>query len=180
MFDKWFALDEKPYSDEDAAWDAFVTVHPHGSLLQTTNWARLKNRFGWTSHRVWLKKDGRFVAGAQVLYRSAALGLFKIGYIPHGPLVDWQNEEQVEILFSQLDQSAYQHGAGILKMEPLLWQHEISEPSWAAICERQQCAITTNTIQPPNTIMVDLQPTEDEILAAMKIVGILLEHGCIG
>jgi lipid II:glycine glycyltransferase (peptidoglycan interpeptide bridge formation enzyme) len=168
MFDKWFALDEKPYSDEDAAWDAFVADHPHGSLLQTTNWARLKNRFGWSSHRVWLKKDGRFVAGAQVLYRSAALGLFKIGYVPHGPLVDWQNEEQVEILFSQLDQSAYQHGAGILKMEPLLWQHEISEASWAAICERQQCTITTDTIQPPNTIMVDLQPTEDELLAAMK------------
>jgi peptidoglycan pentaglycine glycine transferase (the first glycine) len=168
MFDKWIALDEKPYSDEDAAWDAFVAAHPHGSLLQTTNWAKLKNRFGWSSHRVWLKKDGRFVAGAQVLYRSAALGLFKIGYIPHGPLVDWQNEEQVEILFSQLDQSAYQHGAGILKMEPLLWQHEISASEWATICKRQDCAITTDTIQPPNTIMVDLQPTEDGISAAMK------------
>ncbi|NCF67515.1 MAG: peptidoglycan bridge formation glycyltransferase FemA/FemB family protein [Chloroflexi bacterium] len=168
MFDKWFALDEKPYSDEDAAWDAFVASHPHGSLLQTTNWARLKNRFGWSSQRVWLKQDGRFVAGAQILFRSAVLGMFKIGYIPHGPLVDWKNEEQIEVLFSQIDQSVYQHGAGILKMEPLLWQKDTSESDWDVICEKHHCLITIDTIQPPNTIMVDLQPSEDEILAAMK------------
>ncbi|UCC50329.1 MAG: peptidoglycan bridge formation glycyltransferase FemA/FemB family protein [Anaerolineaceae bacterium] len=168
MFDKWFALDEKPYSDEDAAWDAFVASHPHGSLLQTTNWARLKNRFGWSSQRVWLKQDGRFVAGAQILFRSAVLGMFKIGYIPHGPLVDWKNEEQIEVLFSQIDQSVYQHGAGILKMEPLLWQKDISASDWDVICEKHHCLITIDTIQPPNTIMVDLQPSEDEILAAMK------------
>ena len=116
MFDKWFSLGEKPYSEEDAAWDAFVEAHPHGSLLQTTNWARLKNRFGWSSHRVWLKKDGRFVAGAQVLFRSSALGLVKIGYIPHGPLVDWEDAEQVDVLFGQIDQSVYQHRAGIVKI----------------------------------------------------------------
>jgi len=168
MFDKWFSLGEKSYSNEDAAWDAFVNEHPHGSILQTTNWARLKNRFGWTSHRVWLKLDGRYVAGAQVLFRSAALGMVKFGYIPHGPLLDWENEEQVKVLFSQIDESAYQHGAGILKMEPLLWQHEMPESTWQAICERQECIITSDTIQPPRTIMVDLKLPEEEIMAAMK------------
>lgn len=168
MFEKWFALEEKEYSEEDAAWDAFVASHPHGSILQTTNWARLKNRFGWSSHRVWLKKDGRFVAGAQVLYRSAALGIFKIGYLPHGPLVDWKDDEQVKILFNQIDQSVYQHGAGILKLEPLLWQREIGEEDWSDICQRGELVTPTDTIQPPRTIMVDIRSTEDEILAAMK------------
>ncbi len=168
MFNKWFSLGEQPYTEEDAAWDAFVEAHPNGSLLQTTNWARLKNRFGWSSHRVWLKQDGRYVAGAQVLFRSAALGTVKIGYIPHGPLVDWQDDEQVNVLFSQIDQSAYQHGAGILKMEPLLWQQEMSQATWSAICEREKIVITDDTIQPPRTIMVDLRPAEEEILSAMK------------
>ncbi len=168
MFDKWFSLGEQPYTEEDAAWDAFVASHPNGSLLQTTNWARLKNRFGWSSQRVWLKKDGRYAAGAQVLFRSAALGLVKIGYIPHGPLVDWTNEEEVDVLFNQIDQAVYQHGAGMVKMEPLIWQHKMPEAAWAAICEREQAVITDDTIQPPRTIMVDLQPAEEEILAAMK------------
>ncbi len=163
-----FSLGEKPYTEEDAAWDDFVAAHPHGSILQTTNWARLKNRFGWTSERVWLKRDGQLFAGAQILYRSAALGIFKIGYIPHGPLLDWQDDEQIRVLFGQIDESAYKNGAGIMKLEPLLWQHEITAERWAEICQQSSLVLTEDTIQPPRTIIVDLRPDEDEILAAMK------------
>ena len=77
MFDKWLELGEQPYSEDDAEWDAFVAAHPNGSILQTTNWARLKNRFNWAARRVWLKKDGQLVAGAQILFRSAAFGISK-------------------------------------------------------------------------------------------------------
>ena len=168
MFEKWFHLEEDPYSEEDAAWDAFVAAHPQGSILQTTNWARLKNRFGWSSHRVWLKKDGRFVAGAQILYRSAALGIIKIAYIPHGPLVDWSDDEQVEVLFNQIDQSVYQNRAGLLKLEPLLWEREFGKEKWSALCQRGGLIITNDTIQPPQTIMIDIRGTEEEILAAMN------------
>src|SRR5687768_8729250 len=126
MIDELFELAEQPYGEADAEWDAFVASHPHGSLLQTTNWARLKNRFGWRSHRVWLRRDGRLVAGAQVLYRSAALGLLRVAYIPHGPLVNWRDEEQVEVLLNQIDHSVYDHRAGLLKIEPLLWQEELT------------------------------------------------------
>jgi lipid II:glycine glycyltransferase (peptidoglycan interpeptide bridge formation enzyme) len=136
--------------------------------LQTTNWARLKNRFGWTSHRVWLRQDGQLVAGAQVLYRSAAVGLVKMAYIPHGPLVDWDDEEQVTILLNQIDHSVYERGASILKMEPLLWQSEATSAKWAAICQQHNLLPNTDTIQPPNTILVDLRPSPDEILANMK------------
>lgn len=168
MLDKWFELGEQPYTDEDAAWDAFVASHPNGSLLQTTSWARLKNRFGWSSHRVWLKRNGRYVAGTQILYKSSGFGLAKIGYIPHGPLVDWHDDEQVSVLFNQIDQSVYQRGVGILKMEPLLWEDEFPAERWAAICDTYDLHPTADTIQPPRTILVDLQPDEDAILAAMK------------
>jgi len=168
MLDKILEIGERPYSEGDAEWDNFVANHPQGSILQTTNWARLKNRFGWTSHRVWLRKDGQLVAGAQVLYRSAAVGLVKMAYIPHGPLVDWDDEEQVTVLLNQIDHSVYERGASILKMEPLLWQSEAMTAKWAAICQQHTLLPDTDTIQPPNTILVDLRPPSDEILAAMK------------
>ncbi len=170
MFDKWFELGEQPYSEEDAEWDAFVSAHPNGSILQTTNWARLKNRFNWAARRVWLKKDGRLVAGAQILFRSAALGMLKIGYIPHGPLVDWQDAEQVEVLFNQIDLACYEHRAGLVKMEPLLWQDEMPPAVWQALCQRQEVDTQpdSDTIQPPRTTVVDLRPSPDNILAAMK------------
>ncbi len=205
MVSQFLELGEQPYRETDAEWDAFVAGHPQGSLLQTTNWARLKNRFGWSSQRVWMRKDGRLVAGAQILFRSAALGMVKMGYIPHGPLVDWSDREQVEVLFNQIDQAAYQRGAGILKMEPRLWQETerlgdwetkrgqspnpsvshspnleaaqspisnlqslISPSQWLALCAETGCVTETDTIQPPQTILVDLRPSEDDILAAMK------------
>lgn len=168
MFDRMFELGEQPYTEEDAAWDDFVATHPHGSILQTTNWARLKNRFGWSSQRIWLKQNGRFVAGAQILFRSRALGTVKFGYIPHGPLVNWQDSEQANVLFNQIDQAAYQRGVSIVKMEPLLWQHKMPADAWAAFCAEHDCRPESDTIQPPRTIMIDLRPSEDEILGAMK------------
>ncbi len=165
MFDKWFELGEQPYSKDDAAWDAFVAAHPQGSILQTTNWARLKNRFNWSSKRVWLKRDGRLAAGAQILFQSRAFGLARIGYIPHGPLVDWQDEEQVEVLFNQIDFAAYKNKAGLVKIEPMVWQDEVD---WPAICQKHGLIMDADTIQPPRTIVVDLRPSPDDILAAMK------------
>ncbi len=161
-------MQEQPYSEEDAEWDAFVAQHPNGSLLQTTNWARLKNRFGWQSQRIWLRRDGRLVAGAQMMVRSAALGLMRVAYIPHGPLVDWHDEEQLSVLLNQIDHAAYEERAGLLKMEPLLWRMSMSQETWQAICQREECLPDMDTIQPPRTVIVDLSASEEEILARMK------------
>ncbi len=170
MLDKFLSLGEQPYSQDDAEWDAFVAAHPNGSILQTTNWARLKNRFSWAAKRVWLKKDGQLVAGAQILFRSAAFGILKMAYIPHGPLVDWQDEEMVAALFNQIDWACYENRAGLVKMEPLLWQDEMPAAAWQTFCQRQE--VTTqpdsDTIQPPRTSIVDLRPSLDDILANMK------------
>lgn len=161
-------LEEPAYSESDAEWDAFVATHPHGGILQTTNWARLKSRFGWTSERIWVRRDGRLVAGAQVLFRAAALGMVRVGYIPHGPLVDWQDDEQVAVLLNQLDFAAYSHRAGLVKLEPLLWQSEMPAEEWRALCDRHGLVIAADTIQPPRTLVVDLRPDEEQILLNMK------------
>lgn len=167
MFDKWFELAEQSYSQADAEWDDFVSTHPHGSLLQTTAWARLKNNFGWSSQRVWLRQEGKLVAGAQILFKSVALGIASVGYIPHGPIVDWYDDEQIAVLMNQIDLAIYGRRAGFVKLEPMLWQDNITPERWQAICQ-QYALHEADTIQPPRTAVLDLQPSLDEILAAMK------------
>lgn len=168
MVANMFELGEQPYSEADAEWDAFVAAHPRGSLLQTTNWARLKSRFGWSTQRVWMRRDGRLVGGAQILFRSVALGIIKLGYVPHGPLVDWDDAEQVDVLFNHIDQAAYGRGAGMVKIEPRIWQQEMGPEEWEALYRQHGCVPSPDTIQPPRTVVIDLRPTEDEILARMK------------
>jgi lipid II:glycine glycyltransferase (peptidoglycan interpeptide bridge formation enzyme) len=126
----------------------------------------LKGRFGWSSRRVWLRQAGELVAGAQILFRTAALGLVKVAYIPHGPVVDWTNDEQVDLLFNQIDFAMYEHRAGFLSFEPLVWQGEISD--WEEKHARLGNVSSEVTVQPPQTILVDLRPSTDDILAAMK------------
>ncbi len=163
-----FELGEQDYSEEDAAWDKFVREHPHGSLLQTTAWASLKSRFGWAPKRIWVKKEGRIVAGAQMLIRSAALGMARMGYIPHGPLVNWDDQEQVDLLFNQINLAAYQNRTGFVKVEPLLWRDDFGAERWQQVAEQFHGRVDTDTIQPPRTVLIDLRPAEADILAAMK------------
>ena len=168
MFDKWFELGEQPYTEIDAEWDNFVAAHLYGSLLQTTAWARLKNNFGWSSQRIWLRQDNKLQAGVQMLIKSAAFGLARIGYLPHGPLVNWHDAEQVRVLFHQLDLAAYQRRVGFVKLEPLLWQDEFPAAQWQAICEEYDLQTSADTIQPPRTMLLDLRPSLDDILSTMK------------
>lgn len=168
MVQKWLTLADKGYTQEDAEWDAFVADHPQGSMLQTTNWARLKSRFGWQAYRVWLRQQGQLVAGAQILFRSAAWGLARLAYIPHGPLVDWRNDEAVEVLLNQIDQAVYAYRAGLVKMEPRLWQRDMPAETWRALCQRHGCLPDVDTVQPPRTLVVDLRPEPEVILARMK------------
>ena len=168
MFDKLLALEEQPYTEEDAEWDTFVTDHPQGSLLQTTAWTQLKNNFGWSSQRIWLRKDGQLMAGAQILIKTAFLGIVRVGYIPHGPLVNWEDAEQVEVLFHQMDLAAYERRLGFIKMEPFIWQTDPTAKAWTAVTNQFDLVTKTDTIQPANTAVIDLRPTFDDIMAAMK------------
>ncbi|MEM7332180.1 MAG: peptidoglycan bridge formation glycyltransferase FemA/FemB family protein, partial [Chloroflexota bacterium] len=168
MLEKLIHLEEQPYTEADAAWDQFVNAHPNGSVLQTTQWARLKNRFGWTSHRVWLKKDGEIVAGAQILFKTIAMRLARFAYIPHGPLVNWQDQEQVSVLLNQIDLAVYKYNGGFVKMEPSLWQNTVDTDHWHSICAENDLISETDDLQPPQTILIDLTANEDEILARMK------------
>lgn len=173
-----FQIERQEYSESDAEWDAFVRDHAQGSLLQTTHWAQLKSHFGWRSHRVWLRREGQLAAGAQVLFRSAMMGMVRIGYVPHGPLVDWEDEEQVAVLMNQIDRACYEHRAGLVKLEPLVFLDDVggapgggtvlSRQRWAEICAAHDLVHEADTIQPPRTLLIDLRPPEEEILQAMK------------
>lgn len=168
MLDNIFQLGEQPYSEQDAEWDAFVESHPNGSFLQTTQWARLKSRFNWTAYRVWVREEGKLVGGAQILFRSAAMKLVKMGYIPHGPVVDWNNRDLVQVVLNQIDWAIYQHRAGLVKIEPFVWQRNMDQAAWHSLCAEHNLVVETDTIQPPRTMLIDISGTEDEIMASFR------------
>ncbi len=87
------------YDLSNAAWDAFVERRPDGHILQTSAWATLKSRFGWSAGRMAILDGDQVVAGASVLFRRLPLDLVTLAYLPKGPLVNWDNAPLVSELF---------------------------------------------------------------------------------
>lgn len=152
-----------------AEWDSFVASHPQGHILQTPAWAELKCAFGWTATRIGIKEKGSIVAGAQILFRALPLGIATIAYIPKAPIVDWENESLVKFLFENIDQVCRDRNAIFVKLEPSAHsgQWAVDSGQWRTI-PNYQLLITSKPIQPQRTLVVDLRPSEDEILATMK------------
>lgn len=123
-------------------------------ILQSSEWGILKSEYGWRVEHL-IKGD----CGAQILFRELPFG-YSIGYIPKGPVGGSINE-----LLPELDDTCRKHKAVFLKVEPYLWEEEKSGldslPPIGFIASRHK-------IQPKRTILIDLSPTEDDILAAMK------------
>jgi peptidoglycan pentaglycine glycine transferase (the first glycine) len=146
-------------------WDHFVAGHTDAHVLQTSAWGALKAQFGWTDEPVGLVRNGELIAGARVLYRRLPVGLGRLAYIPKGPLVDWADEEQVKALLATLDHTAKLQETSVLTIEPDLPDEPLHRQHLRALGFRPA---PFSAIQPRRTLVVDISPDEDAILAAMK------------
>jgi peptidoglycan pentaglycine glycine transferase (the first glycine) len=144
-------------------WDAFVE-RQGGHLLQTAAWGRLKAAFGWDYRIVSLDEGSAIRAGALLLFRRLPLGLGTIAYVPRGPVVDWEDGETVEALQAALDDAAQERRAIMLKIEPAGWEGEFDPGPLPGLGYQR----SSQTIQPPRTIMLDISGSEDDILAKMN------------
>lgn len=150
-------------SGPPTGWDDFVESHPAGHILQTSGWAELKNRFGWWSRRLALPgADGRLRAGGLLLFRRVAGQV--LAYVPKGPVVDWSDPGLAQATIAQLATAARQEGAFLLKVEPELLDTAANRRILLGAGLRP----SPQTIQPRSTVVVDLRPDEDAILARMK------------
>ncbi len=146
------------------SWDAFVTQHPKSTILQASRWGRFKSSFGWSWDVVPVRRHNDLWGGALLLYKSLPLNLGCVAYVPRGPVTDWEDETQLAAVLDTLEQAVRQRRAWALWVEPPLFD----QPEARARLRALGLTPTSRVIQPPRTILVDIAPSEDEILANMK------------
>ena len=135
-----------------ATWDYFLAGHSRVHILQTAAWGELKSSFGWTAVRI-----VHDCAGAQILFRNLPLG-YSIAYIPKGPVgQDWLS------LWPQVDAVCKSHRAIVLKVEPDRWEGEIGLEG-----SKLGFLLGGDPVQPRRTLVVNLDGSEDALLARMK------------
>ncbi len=179
------------FTGSSPEWNKIVANLPGSHLLQTNEWAQVKKVYGWQPIPVvWYghQTDGildgkKVVAAAMILKKvisfagvSTKIGVF---YCPKGPLLDWNDNAIRQRVLEDLEKFTRKQAGIFIKIDPdLELGHGIpgsteaidNEPGLVAVDELTQRGwrFSADQIQFRNTMMVELSPSEEEILARMK------------
>jgi len=147
-------------------WDALVARHPRGHLLQTHAWGRLKAAHGWrASWSALFTNLEQPIGMVMMLTRTLPHGLGRIGYVPRGPVVDWDDEASAAAGLHAVRSLGCQAGVFAVVVEPDL----LDTPADRRLLARLGLKPAPFSVQPRRTIWVNLDVDEDvDVLAAMK------------
>lgn len=122
-------------------------------------------------------------AACLVLKRTIALGgmsaRLSVLYAPKGPLLDWTNDSLRNRVFTDLQSFARKEGAIFLKIDPDVvlgtgvpaTEAELLDNSGQTIMSelvQRGWKYSSDQIQFKNTVLIDLSPSEEELLGRMK------------
>jgi peptidoglycan pentaglycine glycine transferase (the first glycine) len=173
-----------PFTGSPSNWNDIVASLPLAHLLQTWEWSQVKIKYGWEGLPfIWELKKEKPVAAAMLLKRSIPVAGFAkkmcVFYIPKGPLMDWSDVELRTRVLDDLSIFAKRQGAIFIKIDPdVVLGTGIPASDQSVEFENGQAVrsgletsgwrFSQDQIQFRNTVLVDLTPSEDEMLGRMK------------
>lgn len=183
-------------SASSSHWNEMIARFPEAHFMQTSQWAEVKEQNGWIPlFRAWYSDGNAYrmvdwvpgleqpSAAAMVLQRTINPGGFslrlRILYIPKGPLLDWENVPLRQQIFMDLQMLARDQGAIFIKIDPDVilgtgFHHQTDEQTKTTgltICQelsRLGWQFSSEQPQFRNTVLIDLNATEEELLSRMK------------
>ena len=170
---------------DSKSWNTIISSLPAPQLLQTWEWGEVKSRFGWQPHhKSWKDDAGNVQAAALILERTINLrGMaprLRMHYTPKGPLLkDWSDESLRTRVISDLVAFSKGRGAYLLKIDPDVpvgrgepggvdAEEGLVGVNLIAQLKREGWHLSNEQVQYRNTVLLDLTPPEDELLAQMK------------
>ena len=98
-------------------YDDFITKHKMCNLLQSYDWANIKDN--WQHMHVGVYDSNRLAAVALILIKQLPLN-FTMFYIPKGPVMDYQNLELIKYFFDNLKKIAKKRHCLFIKLDPAI------------------------------------------------------------
>jgi len=151
---------------------------PCAHVLQTWQWGEFKRETGrWTPLRLAFERRGQVIAMASLLTRK--MGPLKVVYVSKGPALDFADIELAEQVLSELERRANRFGVVWLKIDPDViaatgmpsssdLQSQEAGLEIEGMLRKRGWRFSDSQVQFRNTLNIDLERSEDEILAAMS------------
>lgn len=97
--------------------DDFVKQSPLCNLLQSSNWAKIKDN--WDSCIAGVYQQDKLVASGLILIKHLPLS-FTMMYIPRGPIMDYENKELVKFYLKELKKWAKSKHCLFISFDPAI------------------------------------------------------------
>lgn len=159
-------------------WDQSLVNLPEAHALQSWEWGEFKSRWGWSAVRLLWQQGERPVAAAQILARSIPPTPWQFMYVSKGPALDYTDSALVARVLNDLEMYARENGAIFIKIDPDVAQQygepeaeNSFEPVGQAVLkvlDQRGWRFSPEQIQFRNTVVIDVTPDPDELLARMK------------
>lgn len=155
---------------DEARWDAIARPFGRdeassatGSFLQSWQWGEMQGRLGVRYWRFIVEDQGAGVAAALVLRRDLPFGQNWL-YAPRGPVISGADTKMIwQILQTRLQQLAHEQKSMFVRIDPP-WQ---SADSLSELVVGRDWKKSEREVQPRHTLLLDLTPPLDQILARM-------------
>jgi peptidoglycan pentaglycine glycine transferase (the first glycine) len=178
------------FSGQAEEWNRLIRCLPDPHILQTWDWAGIKEEFGWKAiPTIWVSPqtanagEVRIQAAAMILKRIIPIRGFSarvcVLYVPKGPLLDWQDLQLRQRVLDDLQNFAREQRAVFIKMDPEIIlgrgipntenQEEcVPNKSILVNLQRRGWSFSNEQVQFRNTVVLDLSPSEEIIKSNFK------------
>ena len=151
-------------------WQRALAELPMPHVLQSWEWGSVKAQTEWKAARhVMIDEGGKATAALQFLDRQLLPFVpVRVGYVPKGPVVDWQSVREVEATLAQVETLAKRRNCIFVKIDPDVAEESAAGIRLRHIFRQRGWQFSREQIQFKNTAISDLRPDEAALLEGMK------------
>lgn len=150
-------------------WQKTLAALPNPHVLQSWEWGKIKGQTEWVAERFALRTGDNVGAAFQFLSRQPIPGLpLRIGYLPKGPVVDWQDIDLAEATLAQIEAHARARNCIFVKIDPDLRVDTTVGRTMLHTMERRGWRFSDDQIQFQNTAFSDLRGGEEALSEVLK------------
>ena len=103
-------------SEEVARYEEFVASSPHGHVMQSLHWAKVKEN--WDSDYVYLQDDSGNITAALSILSIKNDGEHAFMYAPRGPVCNFRDIDTVKALVKEASPVIEKRNGFVLRMDP--------------------------------------------------------------
>ncbi|MBX3011085.1 MAG: peptidoglycan bridge formation glycyltransferase FemA/FemB family protein [Caldilineaceae bacterium] len=151
------------------AWQQTLASLPTPHVLQSWEWGAIKGQTEWVAERLALRQGNETRGAFQFLSRQPIPALpLRIGYIPKGPVIDWQDFDLVEAALAQIEAHARARNCIFVKIDPDVREDTTAGRIVLHTLARRGWRFSDDQIQFKNTAVSELRGDEAALLERVK------------